>query len=70
MHPALSCFSRMEFYEGILKDGIGPQHRKLPEGYDWPHAFCPVDFINCEGREEESPSKSFQNTVEAQLVIT
>eukprot|EP00916_Digyalum_oweni_P024331 GHVL01040223.1.p1 GENE.GHVL01040223.1~~GHVL01040223.1.p1 ORF type:complete len:1030 (+),score=215.97 GHVL01040223.1:85-3174(+) len=67
MHPALSEFPSVAFYEGSLQNGVTAAER-VSTGLDfqWPKHDVPMFFYNSEGREECSASgTSFLNRAEA-----
>ena len=68
MHPCLSNFPSMTFYEGSLQNGISKQERVLPGfSFPWPQADRPMFFYHTVGSEEMSASgTSFLNRLEAQ----
>lgn len=54
MHPELSRFSREQFYDSLLQDGVTEQDRVLNEcAFKWP-TDKPMFFYSC--REEEQTS--------------
>ena len=70
MHPVLSNFPSMTFYEGSLQNGISKQERIL-KGFDfpWPSPEKPMFFFHSISNEEISASgTSYLNRVEAQNV--
>lgn len=76
MHPCLSNFPSMTFYEGSLQNGISKQDRILP-GFEfpWPHSpDRPMIFYHSTSNEEISASgTSFLNrgeVVNIEMVIT
>ena len=79
MHPALSAFPSVAFYDGRLQNGISAgkrAHPPLPANTDgafhtpflWPCRNVPLIFYNCSGREEiSSTGTSYLNTQEADI---
>jgi len=70
MHPVLSNFPSLTFYEGSLQNGISMQDRILT-GFEfkWPSPEKPMFFYHSVSNEEISASgTSFLNRVEAQNV--
>lgn len=68
MHPALSLFPSITFYEGTLQNGITELQRSRAEvHFPWIDSSIPMLFYVCNGREELSVSgTSYLNRVEAQ----
>ena len=70
MHPALSNFPSMTFYEGSLQNGISKNERIL-EGFKfpWPQQDRPMFFYHSVSNEEISASgTSFLNRKETENV--
>jgi regulator of nonsense transcripts 1 len=70
MHPTLSNFPSMTFYEGSLQNGIS-KHDRILHGFNfsWPHHEKPMFFYHSISNEEISASgTSFLNRIEAQNV--
>ena len=70
MHPCLSNFPSMTFYEGSLQNGIS-KHERILEGFTfpWPALEKPMFFYHSISNEEISASgTSFLNRTEAQNV--
>eukprot|EP01086_Lenisia_limosa_P003235 TRINITY_DN1755_c1_g1_i1.p1 TRINITY_DN1755_c1_g1~~TRINITY_DN1755_c1_g1_i1.p1 ORF type:complete len:346 (-),score=72.10 TRINITY_DN1755_c1_g1_i1:79-1116(-) len=66
MHPALSEFPSVTFYEGSLQNGV-LEHERSRKGVDfpWPNPQVPMMFWNTHGVEEYSASgTSFLNRTE------
>jgi regulator of nonsense transcripts 1 len=72
MHPALSAFPSMTFYEGSLQNGVSMSDREFNGlKFPWPVKSKPLFFYNSTGAEEISASAtSFLNRVEAANVET
>jgi len=70
MHPALSSFPSMTFYEGSLQNGISKQDRILEDfNFSWPSMDKPMFFYHSISNEEISASgTSFLNRQEASNV--
>lgn len=45
MHPAISDFPSLHFYDGQVTTGIRASDRPTPEGFPWPAASGPVAFV-------------------------
>ncbi|KAI3430973.1 hypothetical protein D9Q98_009377 [Chlorella vulgaris] len=60
MHPAIAAFPSQQFYGGLVRSGITEQHRPPIQGIPWPNPSCPVHFVNVDGFEERSSSRSGQ----------
>ena len=68
MHPALSEFPSVAFYDGSLQNGVTAAERTA-RGFDWPNPSAPLMFHNNSGREEISGSgTSYLNRAEADTV--
>jgi len=70
MHPCLSNFPSLTFYEGSLQNGIAKADRQL-EGFKfpWPNSDKPMFFYHSVSNEEISASgTSFLNRKEAENV--
>jgi regulator of nonsense transcripts 1 len=70
MHPCLSNFPSLTFYEGSLQNGISKQDRILENfNFTWPAPDKPMFFYHSISNEEISASgTSFLNRQEAQNV--
>ncbi|RHZ52425.1 hypothetical protein Glove_461g59 [Diversispora epigaea] len=51
MHPGISEFPNVYFYDGKLEDGIGAIDRPLVNGFAWPNVNVPVAFVQVTGEE-------------------
>ncbi|EZG43855.1 putative regulator of nonsense transcripts protein 1 [Gregarina niphandrodes] len=70
MHPCLSEFPSMKFYDGALQNGVTLRDRQY-RGLDfpWPNPSKPMFFYNCTGYEEISASgTSYLNRSEAAVI--
>ena len=79
IHPALSAFPSVAFYDRRLQNGISAAkraHPPLPANTDgafhthflWPRRNVPLIFYNCSGREEiSSTCTSYLNTQEGDI---
>ena len=70
MHPNLSSFPSITFYEGSLQNGLSRQERVM-EGFKfpWPQKEKPMFFFHSASNEEISASgTSFLNRKEAENV--
>lgn len=45
MHPAISDFPSVHFYDGHVSTGIRASDRPAPRGFPWPAASGPVAFV-------------------------
>lgn len=45
MHPAISDFPSVHFYDGQVSTGIRASDRPPPRGFPWPAASGPVAFV-------------------------
>ncbi|CAN0558190.1 unnamed protein product, partial [Ectocarpus sp. 12 AP-2014] len=45
MHPAISDFPSLHFYDGQVTTGIRASDRPTPAGFPWPAASGPVAFV-------------------------
>jgi len=70
MHPCLSNFPSLTFYEGSLQNGISIQDRVMPDlDFPWPDPSKPMFFYHSQSMEEISASgTSFLNRTEANNV--
>lgn len=70
MHPALSLFPSVTFYEGTLQNGVSAEDRKSSlASFPWVDAGHPMVFWSQTGPEEVSASgTSYLNRVEASAV--
>ena len=71
MHPCLSRFPAMTFYESALQNGISEHERTLDSfSFPWPVPGLPMFFFHSLSREEKSASgRSFFNRTEAHHVL-
>ena len=70
MHPCLSNFPSLTFYEGSLQNGIS-KHDRILDGFKfpWPQHDKPMYFYHSVSNEEISASgTSFLNRKEAENV--
>ena len=51
MHPLISLWPNLMFYNGRLSDGISAVRRKPPRGFPWPE-MGPLAFVPVESHEE------------------
>eukprot|EP01022_Parablepharisma_sp_SALTPOND_P016227 TRINITY_DN234_c0_g2_i1.p2 TRINITY_DN234_c0_g2~~TRINITY_DN234_c0_g2_i1.p2 ORF type:complete len:1040 (+),score=86.45 TRINITY_DN234_c0_g2_i1:3145-6264(+) len=67
MHPCLSAFPSMCFYEGSLQNGVSITERTLTSvNFPWPVSSKPMFFYHSTGKEEISASgTSYLNRTEA-----
>jgi len=59
MHPVLSAFPSVAFYDGKLVDGVKAEDRPAPEGFEFPKPSLPVAFIDLSaaGSKEQSTTE-------------
>ena len=69
MHPALAEFPSDTFYSGRLKSAPSLSERKSSFGVVWPETDRPFVFINLESSREQRCITSYQNIVEAEMVV-
>ncbi|ETO13088.1 ATP-dependent RNA helicase of the SFI superfamily, required for nonsense mediated mRNA decay and for, partial [Reticulomyxa filosa] len=68
MHPSLSEFSSIEFYDGRLKSAS--VQRTIPKGFPWPVQSYPLCFVDLEDSQEtRMENMSLQNEQEADLIV-
>lgn len=67
MHPCLSVFPSMSFYEGSLQNGVSVTERTFTNvNFPWPVQNKPMFFYHSSGKEEISASgTSYLNRTEA-----
>ena len=67
MHPCLSLFPSMSFYEGSLQNGVSIAERTYGSvNFPWPAVHKPMFFYHSSGKEEISASgTSYLNRTEA-----
>jgi len=70
MHPCLSQFPSVTFYEGSLQNGVNSIERSEPTvSFPWPKVESPMFFYSVAGKEEISSSgTSYLNRIEASYV--
>ena len=68
MHPELSAYPSVAFYDGRLRDGVESQQRvsELPLGRPWD---SPLTFIHSATPEFRTAASSFSNAGEVDLVL-
>jgi len=70
MHPSISEFPNVHFYEGMLEDGVSPEERTAPVGMLWPDWDAPMAFVPVDGDEVLSPDgASKENPAEASWTV-
>ena len=70
MHPIISQFPSMQYYDDALINGVQAEERLAPTGLIWPDFEQPVAFLPIEGGEivaEDGHSRA--NPVEASWVV-
>lgn len=69
MHPQISQFPSLEFYDGNLKDGDGIVEKNTRPWHQYP-VFSPYIFFNTIGKHEKDDiSRSFFNSSEARVAL-
>jgi len=70
MHPALSHFPSLSFYNGLVKSGTPAVERPAPKGFAWPIPSVPIAFCPTpEDAMETNDNLSYSNKVEAEHVM-
>jgi len=75
MHPSLSYFPSITFYEGCLQNGVSVAERTLNNvNFPWPISSKPMFFYHSQGKEELSASgTSYLNrteTINIEKIVT
>jgi hypothetical protein len=52
MHPSIAVFPSHQFYNNLLENGVGDEHRPSVPGFNWPSSLVRVAFINVKGSEQ------------------
>lgn len=71
MHPFISQFSRIKFYDGLLEDGITEEDRQLSSNvtFQFPNPEKPIFFVNCKEEEQVGPTGlSYLNRKESSII--
>ena len=68
MHPCISAFPSMTFYEGRLKNGVTRQERPIPKGFSWPDKATPLAFVTTPKDTKEQGGRSKKNVKEVEIV--
>jgi regulator of nonsense transcripts 1 len=71
MHPCISKFPSMMFYEGKLKNGVTARDRPTPKGFSWPDRTRPLAFVTTskDPKEQgEQGGRSKRNDKEREIV--
>ena len=68
MHPCISEFPSMMFYEGKLKNGVTDQDRPTPKGFSWPNRMKPLAFVTTPKDTREHGGRSKRNCKEGEIV--
>jgi len=69
MHPSISAFPSMQFYDGALLDAESTTDRLRPDvTFPWPHPNSPSFFLHVAGAEAQNNRGSYANAVEAAAV--
>jgi regulator of nonsense transcripts 1 len=66
MHPAISHFPNMAFYDGKLMDGVSMSTARVID-FPWPKKEFPLMFLACDGKESRRAT-SYINFEEAKIV--
>jgi len=72
MHPEISRWPSLHFYEGLLKDAasVSPESRELADLKDVPEFLTPYAFIHVDGVEsKDEDGTSLTNNAEADLIV-
>lgn len=70
MHPAISYFPSVSFYDGLVKSGTPASKRPAPKGFAWPVPSVPIAFCPTPGDAlEKNDNLSYSNKVEAERVM-
>lgn len=51
MHPAISDFPSLHFYDGKVSSGVRASDRPTPQGFPWPTKSGPVAFLRVNDNE-------------------
>jgi superfamily I DNA and/or RNA helicase len=68
MHPCISKFPSVTFYEGKLKDGVTYHERPTPKGFSWPDKTRPLAFVCTPKDTKEQGGRSKKNAKEAEII--
>lgn len=68
MHPCISKFPSMAFYEGKLKNGVTNKDRPTPIGFAWRKITTPLAFVTTSNDAREQGSRSKKNIKEGEIV--
>lgn len=68
MHPSISKFPSMTFYDGKLKNGVSDQDRRTPKGFSWPKTTTPLAFVTTPKDTREQGGRSKKNIKEGEIV--
>ena len=70
MHPALSRFPSLHFYDNKLQDGVSSDDRKPIQSFPWPVANKPLMFCQVEGVEVfDKGTRSYINQDEVEVIV-
>ncbi|PWA56308.1 DNA helicase, UvrD-like, C-terminal [Artemisia annua] len=71
MHPSISCFPNLKFYQNQILDAQNVLSKSYEKGYLWGPMFGSYSFINVVGGKEEKDDdgRSRRNMVEVAIVI-
>ena len=70
MHPSISEFPSLKFYDGLLEDGISPKERLAPSGFLWSNWDIPIAFIPIEGLEGTDVENASRYNSEEAIKVT
>jgi len=68
MHPLISLWPNLMFYNGRLSDGVSAVRRRPPRGFPWPQ-MGPLAFVPVEGHEEKGMGPSKYNKAECEVAF-
>jgi superfamily I DNA and/or RNA helicase len=68
MHPSISMFPSMYFYNSLLLNGVKEENRPIIQGFDWPKKSFHVALINIKGTEKPNRT-SIYNIEEIDVLI-
>jgi len=68
MHPLISLWPNLMFYNGRIADGISAVRRKPPRGFPWPE-MGPLAFVPVESHEEKDMGPSKFNKAECEVAF-
>jgi len=69
MHPAIATFSSFSFYDGRLLNGVPPDKRMPPAGFNWPNPQAGVALLDSFSAESKT-GLSWCNQPEADSIVS